>query len=233
MFLRVIALMHFRYLNSVQVKQSMSGSVYWRSFGNATLMWHISERMIFNRRTWKMHGAAAEPMSGWSGRVQLEILAGLMAYVMKDWIRSGTWNKTAWDYLLEDLELTCDNQLPMEHKLLVWHPLLRGWPGTLTGPTSAKLWDPAERSWYGGSCSARSQSLQKLLPAGWEQKNFWAPAWCCMGDDSLSCPGLSIRWMFLLRQKMNELTTWKQKGHLLILNWELIHNPMCYQRQHL
>lgn len=45
-----------------------------------------------------------------------------MECAMKDWIRAGSWNKTAWDDLLEDLELTCDNQPPGEHKLPVQSP---------------------------------------------------------------------------------------------------------------
>lgn len=30
-----------------------------------------------------------------------------MQFVMKDWIRTGIWNKPAWDYVLEDVELSC------------------------------------------------------------------------------------------------------------------------------
>lgn len=134
-------------------------------------MWHISERTFFNQRAWKTHGAAAEPMSGWGWRVQLEILAGLMAYVMKDWIRTGTWNKTAWDYLLEDLELTCDNQLPMEHKLPVWPPGLRGWAGTLTGP--AKQSSDGQQS--SGTC--REELIRRVLQCSESEPAETAACW--------------------------------------------------------
>lgn len=189
-------------------------------------MWHISERAIFNWRTWKMRGAAAELMSDWGWGVQLEILAGLMEYAMKDWIRTGTWNKTAWDYLLEDLELTCDDQLPLERKLSVWPPLLGGWHGSKAlGPCGGELVWRALQGWEADPAEAT---------ACWvETEAFWSASVVCMGDDSPSCTGLFARWKLSLQQKMNELATWKQKEHLLILNWKLIHDPMCYQRWHL
>lgn len=38
-------------------------------------------------------------MSDWAWGICLEILAGLMEFVMKDWIGTGIWNKPAWDDL--------------------------------------------------------------------------------------------------------------------------------------
>lgn len=168
-------------------------------------------------------------MSDWAWGICLEILAGLMEFVMKDWIGTGIWNKPAWDDLGRSwVKLWCGIQLPTEHRLPVWslplgRDLAQWWVDgdKLRGPWGEELmWSTA--------CSAQSHSLQKMLPA---TQAFQAALWCCMGDDSLSCTGL-IRLILSLQQKMNGLGTWKWKGHILNLN-ENWYNPVYYQRQKL
>lgn len=188
MFLGVTALMHFTCWNNARVKQNL---VWGRGFGNAILTWHISERTIFKGRMWKVCGAAAEPMSDWGWSIQLEILAGLMEFVMEDWIRTGIQNKPAWDYLLEDLELTCGVTFSFLWSTGCWSDLSH-WAGDLAqrGGDVSKAQGPCREELMCRilQCSVTACRNCCLLAA---TEAFQAPAWCCMGDDSPSCTGLS------------------------------------------